>query len=73
MNITSFIKRYRLPVSQGSALAGDSAGIHVRLRTWIALSVVGIVAIGSGATYWAYSQEMQVMRDKTWSSVRRWM
>jgi pimeloyl-ACP methyl ester carboxylesterase len=68
MNITSFIKRYRLPVSQGHAQglvsAGGSAGARLRLWRWVALSVVGIVAVGAGATYLSYGRDMQATRDR---------
>jgi pimeloyl-ACP methyl ester carboxylesterase len=47
-----------------SLSTADSAGARSRLWAWVALSVVGIVAIGAGATYWAYSHDMQVMRDR---------
>jgi pimeloyl-ACP methyl ester carboxylesterase len=32
--------------------------------TWITLSVVGILAIGVGATYWTFSHDMQLIRDR---------
>jgi 2-hydroxy-6-oxonona-2,4-dienedioate hydrolase len=68
MNITSFIKHYLLPVSQGPAqgstsIVGD-AGTRLRLWRWLALLVVGIVAIGAGRMYLAYSHDMQVTRDR---------
>ena len=68
MKITSFVKRYPLPVSQGSiqssAPARRGASTHLRLWRWIALSVVGIVAIRAGATYRAYSHDLYVMRER---------
>jgi 2-hydroxy-6-oxonona-2,4-dienedioate hydrolase len=68
MNLTSFIRRYRLPVSQdptqGLALAGGSAGTHLRLWRWVALAVVGLVAVGAGATSLAYARDMQATRDR---------
>jgi 2-hydroxy-6-oxonona-2,4-dienedioate hydrolase len=68
MNITSLIKRYRLPASQGStqglAAAGGGAGTHLRLWRWVALAVVGIVAVVAGTTYVAYARDLQATRDR---------
>jgi pimeloyl-ACP methyl ester carboxylesterase len=68
MNITSIIKRYRLPVSQvaapASAVGGRGAGTSWPLWRWIALAMVAVVAVGAGATYFAYAREMQATYDR---------
>jgi pimeloyl-ACP methyl ester carboxylesterase len=68
MNITSFIKRYRLSLrqdpAQGSVAVGGDVDPRVHFWRWIALSIVGIVAIGAGGTYLVYSHDMRITRDR---------
>jgi pimeloyl-ACP methyl ester carboxylesterase len=49
---------------QGSTPAQGSAGRHLRTWQWVILGVVGILAVGAGATYLAYSRDMRATRER---------
>jgi pimeloyl-ACP methyl ester carboxylesterase len=57
-------KQRESEVSQGSARARDGADRHARVWQWIVLGVVGVLAVGAGATYLAYARDMRATRER---------
>lgn len=43
---------------------GDGTGRRGRVWQWVVLGVVGIMAVGTGATYLAYARDMRAIRDR---------
>lgn len=66
MDITGFVKRHPLPAHQSNVQTpvATRQGAEARLRLWLLLSAIGVVTIGAGATYWTFTHDMQVMRDR---------
>jgi pimeloyl-ACP methyl ester carboxylesterase len=58
-------KQREREAGQGSTTrAGYSAGRRVRVWQWVVLGVVGVLAVGAGATYLAYARDMRAIRDR---------
>ena len=58
-------KQHVSEVSQGSTTrARAGAGGHAHVWQWIVLGVVGVLAVGAGATYLAYTRDVRATRDR---------
>lgn len=52
-------------VSPGSTMrAGDGPGRRGRVWQWVVLGIVGVLAVGAGATSLAYARDMRAIRDR---------
>lgn len=56
--------RRQSDVSRDPIRPGKGAGRRSRVRQWLFLGIVGVLAVGAGATYLAYARDLQATRDR---------
>lgn len=57
-------KQRESEASQDSTLARVGAGRHARVWRWVALGVIGALAVGASTIYLAYSRDMRATHDR---------